>query len=44
VHNSRDYYVSATRIVCNPRGYAITRKDGRRLENANFDPTLVVEI
>lgn len=44
VHNSRDYYVGATRIVCNPRGYAVTSRDGRRLENPTFDPTLVVEI
>lgn len=44
VHSSRDYYVSATRVVCNPRGYAVTAKDGRRIENATFDPSLVVEI
>lgn len=44
VHSSRDFYVSATRIVCNPRGYAVTAKDGRRIENAAFDPLLVVEI
>lgn len=44
VHHSRDYYVGATRIVCNPRGYAVTSRDGRRLENPTFDPTLVVEI
>ena len=44
VHHSRDYYVGATRIVCNPRGYAVTSRDGRRLENAAFDPSLVVEI
>lgn len=44
VHSSRDFYVSATRIVCNPRGYAVVNRDGRRLENPDFDPLLVVEI
>ena len=44
VHHSRDYYVSATRIICNPRGYAVTTKDGRRIENAGFNPQLVIEI
>lgn len=44
VHHSRDYYVSATRVVCNPRGYAVVAKDGRRFENPAFDPGLVVEI
>jgi len=36
VHNSCDYMVRSTRIVCNPRGY----KD----ENRRFDPELVLEI
>ena len=44
VHSSRDYYISATRVVCNPRGYAVTSRDGTRLENADFDPSMVVEI
>jgi Icc-related predicted phosphoesterase len=44
VHHSRDYYLGATRIVCNPRGYAVTSRDGRRLENPSFEPTKVVEI
>lgn len=44
VHSSRDFYVSATRIVCNPRGYAITSRDGRRLENPAFEPLKVIEI
>lgn len=44
VHNSRDYYVGATRVVCNPRGYAITSRDGRRHENPGFDPMKVIEI
>lgn len=36
VHDSFDYRVGSTRVVCNPRGY------GR--ENLAFDPGLVVEI
>ncbi|MBS0224688.1 MAG: metallophosphoesterase [Proteobacteria bacterium] len=39
-HDSFDYRVGRTRIVCNARGYA---KDGR-VENARFDPEFVVEI
>ncbi|MEH2480194.1 Icc-related predicted phosphoesterase [Nitrobacteraceae bacterium AZCC 2146] len=36
VHNSFDYRVGRTRIICNPHGY------GR--ENPAFDPSLVVEV
>ncbi len=36
VHSSFDYYVGATRIVCNPHGYGV--------ENPDFDPALVVEV
>jgi hypothetical protein len=36
VHNSFDYRVANTRIVCNPRGYGT--------ENAMFDPGLLVEV
>jgi predicted phosphodiesterase len=39
-HDSFDYEVGGTRVVCNPRGYA---KDGVN-ENARFDPGLVVEV
>jgi len=39
-HDSFDYRVGATRVVCNARGYA---KDGRS-ENARFDPQLVLEV
>lgn len=39
-HDSFDYRVNGTRVVCNPRGYA---KDGVN-ENALFDPDLVVEV
>lgn len=39
-HDSFDYEVKGTRVLCNPRGYA---KDGVD-ENARFDPHLVVEI
>ena len=36
VHESFDYRVCATRVVCNPHGYGA--------ENPNFDPGLVVEV
>jgi predicted phosphodiesterase len=39
-HDSFDYRLSATRVVCNPRGYA---KDGVN-ENPRFDANLVVDI
>jgi predicted phosphodiesterase len=37
-HDSFDYTVSGTRVVCNPRGYA---RDGIN-ENARFDPDFTV--
>lgn len=39
-HDSFDYLVNGTRVLCNPRGYA---KDGVN-ENAAFEANLVVEI
>lgn len=36
VHNSSDYFVGHTRIICNPHGYGS--------DNPNFDESLVVEI
>lgn len=36
VHDSFDYRVGATRVVCNPRGF--------HGENPDFDPALVVEV
>jgi predicted phosphodiesterase len=39
-HDSFDYQLNGTRVICNPRGYA---RDGVN-ENAGFDPGLVVEI
>ncbi len=39
-HDSFDYRLNGTRVVCNPRGYA---RDGIP-ENAQFDPALVVEV
>ncbi len=37
VHQSFDYRIGTTRVVCNPNGYGTT-------ENGAFDPALVVEI
>jgi len=39
-HDSFDYRLNGTRVVCNPRGYA----RGEVNENARFDPTLTVEV
>ncbi|QJW84875.1 metallophosphoesterase [Ramlibacter terrae] len=39
-HDSFDYDAEGTRVLCNPRGYA---RDGV-MENARFDPALVVEV
>ena len=40
LHDSFDYDIAGTRVLCNPRGYA---KDGQ-VENARFNPHLVVEV
>lgn len=40
VHDSFDYVLGRTRVVANPRGYA----PGGKVENAQFDPSLVIEI
>ena len=39
-HDSFNYWLNGTQVVCNPRGYA---KDGKN-ENSLFDPNFVVEI
>ncbi|MGE5090467.1 MAG: metallophosphoesterase [Candidatus Levyibacteriota bacterium] len=39
-HDSFDYAVNGTRVVCNPRGYAPNGVD----ENARFDPQLQLDI
>ena len=39
-HDSFDYVVNGTRVVCNPRGYA----RGAINENSRFDPKLVVDL
>lgn len=39
-HDSFDYFLNGTRVVCNPRGYA---KDGGN-ENASFDANFLVKI
>jgi hypothetical protein len=40
MHDSFDYAVRGTRVVCNPRGYA---RNGIP-ENAAFDPELCLEV
>jgi predicted phosphodiesterase len=39
-HDSFDYQMNGTRVVCNPRGYVRTGY----AENVDFDPSLVVEV
>ena len=39
-HDSFDYQVAGTRVVCNPRGYA---RDGVN-ENAAFDASLTIDV
>ena len=39
-HDSFDYRVGRTRVICNARGYA---RDGLN-ENARFDPALIIEL
>ncbi len=41
MHDSLDYKVNGTRVLCNPRGYQI--RDGS-MENERFEPGLVIEI
>lgn len=44
-HDSHDYEIGDTRVVCNPRGYPAERKAKVQTpENAAFDPGLVVEL
>jgi len=41
-HNSFDYNIGNTRVVCNPRGYS--RFESTSDENRQFNPKLVIEI
>jgi predicted phosphodiesterase len=41
-HDSFDYRVAGTRVLCNPRGYPMA--DGPSFENPQFAPGLVVDI
>lgn len=40
-HDSMDYELHGTRVVCNPRGYC---RYADAQENVEFDPTLVLEV
>ncbi len=49
VHDSVDYRIGKTRVVANPRGYPLNRKDAATLaeinwENPLFNPALVIEL
>lgn len=39
-HDSYDYQMNGTRVVCNPRGYVRSN----HAENPKFDPSLIIEI
>lgn len=39
-HDTFDYHINGTRVICNPRGYVTYRGQ----ENMDFNPKLVVEI
>lgn len=41
-HDSFDYRIAGTRVLCNPRGYPVA--GGASFENPQFDPGLVVDI
>lgn len=41
MHDSSDYVLNGTRVVCNPRGY--TRRKGKQ-ENVEFNDALIIEI
>lgn len=44
-HDSYDYEIGATRVICNPRGYpAEKRANLQEPENAAFNPAMVIEI
>jgi len=49
VHDSFDYMLAGTRVVANPRGYALNRRVAKNVgevdwENKAFDAALVVEV
>ncbi len=41
IHDSMDYEVAGTRVLCNPRGY---QHWNNTFENRSFDPELIVEV
>jgi predicted phosphodiesterase len=42
MHDSFDYVLQGTRVICNPRGYA--PKDASTQENAHFNPRLLIDL
>lgn len=45
VHDSMDYMLGETRVVCNPMGYPQRGTDGKWVvENPMYDPNLVVQV
>lgn len=44
MHDSFDYMLGDTRVVCNPRGYVSGSGRAMDRENKSFDPNLIIEI
>jgi hypothetical protein len=44
VHRNQDYLIGNTRVLANPRGYAMMPRLNAPRENPDFDPSLVVEV
>jgi len=45
IHNSMDYMLGDTRVICNPRGYVFRNKNGEPVtENMSFNPTMTLEV
>lgn len=42
-HENMDYQLGRCRVICNPRGYVVSRYDRSSVENPDFDPGLVVD-
>lgn len=45
IHDSMDYTLGQSRVVCNPLGYPVQAHDGRwKPENPHYDPNFIVQI
>lgn len=44
MHSSFDYMLHDTRVVCNPKGYTISRKTGTYYENENYEENKLISL